>query len=262
MEVDAAKPKPKPKPKPKYNKTQLMVEQEFERHMFHRDRFAHYLRWSYVLRKVKNWDTASILDVGCGDANLLKTLYVNRRSPQLYHGVDIREQLVARLRDDWEAVNRMFLFSYQDVVNESLPMSPDGDWDYVTCFEVCEHVGKENVPKLLDNIRDVMSPATTLLLSTPCYDPTVGAAGNHIIGGEVGELTLKEMGALMNDRFEVVRMFGTFSSKKDIYPLLDEHEQQLYDRLEEYYDANVMSVVFAPLFPEASRNVIWEARLP
>lgn len=245
--------------KPTYNKTQLMVEQELERHMFHRDRFAHYLRWSYVLRRVKNWSDANILDVGCGDANLLKTLYVNRRSPHLYWGVDIRQTLVDRLKEDWK--DHEAVFTAQDIVREDLPQPGNSEWDYITCFEVCEHVGKRNVGQLLDNIKKVMSPKTVLMLSTPAYDPAVGAAGNHIIDGEVAELTLQEMSSLMGQRFKVQRMYGTFSSKKDIYPHLTNDELVLYDRLSEYYDSNVMSVIFAPLYPEWSRNVLWEVTL-
>ena len=35
-----------------YNKTQLHPEQIFEKHIFHRDQFAHYLRWNYILKIV------------------------------------------------------------------------------------------------------------------------------------------------------------------------------------------------------------------
>jgi hypothetical protein len=34
----------------KYNTTDLDPEATFERHVFHRDQFAHYLRWTHVLK--------------------------------------------------------------------------------------------------------------------------------------------------------------------------------------------------------------------
>ena len=51
-------------PKKGYNCTQLTPQQEFERHIYHRDQFAHYLRWTHVLRDARIGQT--ILDFGCG----------------------------------------------------------------------------------------------------------------------------------------------------------------------------------------------------
>jgi len=245
--------------KPTYNKTQLMVEQEFERHMFHRDRFAHYLRWSYVLRKMEV-RPGTVLDVGCGDANLLKTLYVNRRSPERYWGADVRKRLIEKLNEDWSnlSIADRVVFGCLDVVQDPLPKLPDREWDYVVCFEVVEHVGKQNAPKLLSNIESVMGPGTVGMISTPVYDDRVGAAGNHVIQGEVGELTYHEMANLVMDRFTVVNRFGTFCSKRDVQLVASEHDLDLARRLERYYDPNVISVLLAPLYPEASRNVLWE----
>ena len=35
-----------------YNTTQLDVDKAFEKHIFRRDMFAHYLRWSFVLKEI------------------------------------------------------------------------------------------------------------------------------------------------------------------------------------------------------------------
>ena len=60
-----------------YNTTQLNPETTFERHVFHRDQFAHYLRWSHILKIAKIG--MNILDVGCGSGNLLEVFYRNKR---------------------------------------------------------------------------------------------------------------------------------------------------------------------------------------
>ena len=36
-----------------YNTTDLRPDQAFECHVFHRDQFAHYLRWTHVLKEAK-----------------------------------------------------------------------------------------------------------------------------------------------------------------------------------------------------------------
>ena len=36
-----------------YNTTQLDVDKAFEKHIFRRDMFAHYLRWSFVLNLIR-----------------------------------------------------------------------------------------------------------------------------------------------------------------------------------------------------------------
>lgn len=47
----------------KYNTTDLDPTTSFERHVFHRDQFAHYLRWTHILKEAKIGET--IVDFGC-----------------------------------------------------------------------------------------------------------------------------------------------------------------------------------------------------
>lgn len=73
-----------------YNTTDLRPDQAFERHVFHRDQFAHYLRWTHILKEAKIGE--SIVDFGCGAANLLEVLYRNKFKQKEYIGIDIREK--------------------------------------------------------------------------------------------------------------------------------------------------------------------------
>lgn len=66
--------------KKEYNTTQLNPAATFERHVYHRDQFAHYFRWSHILKKImidyKN--NINLLDFGCGSGELLEVAYRNR----------------------------------------------------------------------------------------------------------------------------------------------------------------------------------------
>lgn len=239
-----------------YNKTQLHPETIFEKHVFHRDYFAHYLRWTHVLHFAKMG--MKVLDVGCGTGNLLEVFWRNRYTPKRFVGIDVRAQTIQKLNEQWTDKVDFAQFLAMDVVNE---VPPDDDWDIICCFEVLEHIGREKGPQFLKNIKQVMKPNTKFLLSTPCYDARVGAADNHIIEGEVGEWTFKDLYKLLEFGFKIKQVNGTFASQKDIRPVLTGHELRVWEDLKKYYDSEIMSVMFAPLHPEASRNCIWTLEL-
>lgn len=250
--------------KTKYNKTQLNVDQEMQKHIFHRDRFAHYLRWSHVLKLISTWKSgARIMDVGCGSANLLELLYRNRRAPEIYCGVDIKLKTLTDAHEMWKETNVNAEFYQVDFCEEDLLESTgiDRGWDLITCFEVAEHIGKKNVHKLLSNIAGCCNDETIVLISTPVYDPAVGAANNHIIDGEVGELTFTEMKEELEKKFMINKVYGTFASIKDYETHLTDAQREVWLALREYYDVNVLSVLMAPLHPERSRNCIWNCQL-
>lgn len=251
-----------------YNATQLNPETTFERHVFHRDQFAHYLRWTHVLKIAKIG--MNILDVGCGSGNLYEVFYRNRYKPAEFHGVDIRKQTIDKNIQKFPQAS----WSAMDPVNEQLPspllidrLPAVSGWDIITCFEVMEHIGKNNGEKLLENVKSVMNDKTIFLMSTPCYDENVGAADNHTYDSGDGngiqpqEYTYAEMKEMLEKHFEIVEHYGTFASQKDYRDKMTEEQKKMFDELNKYYDSNLVSVIFAPLFPEQSRNVIWKLKL-
>lgn len=241
-----------------YNITQLHPETAFEKHVFYRDMFAHYLRWSHVLKLAEIGQ--KVLDVGCGSGNIYEVFYRNRFNPGRFVGLDIRKQTIEQNKTkfpkaEWQAV---------DIVKEALP---NDDWDIITSFETLEHVGKQNVATVLDNIKQVAKPNTTILISTPCYDEKVGAADNHTYdsgdgrGVQPQELTYQELKALLEERFEIVKVYGTFASIKDYKHLLTGWQLEMFNHLKGYFDTNILSNVMAPFFPEQSRNCLWVLKL-
>jgi hypothetical protein len=90
-----------------------------------------------------------------------------------------------------------------------------------------------------------------MYLSTPVFDGY--RAANHI-----HEYTIPELQSLIEESgFTVKRRIGTFASKPEIRPSLDEHERSVYERLEEWFGGDVLSTIFASLHPDQSRNNLW-----
>ena len=240
-----------------YNTTQLDPATTFERHVYHRDQFAHYLRWTHVLKTAKIG--MNILDFGCGtNINLAEVLYRNRFKCKRFVGMDIRdlsEKGKKLIEKDW------IYFIKSDLVKENFSAPKTFNWDIICSFEVLEHIGKDNGKKFLNNIKNCMTHNTIFLLSTPCYDAKVGAAANHIINGEVGEYTFEELKELLSEMFVIENIWGTFASQKDYKEHMTDAEKELFNKLSLYYDSNLISNIMAPLFPKQSRNCLWRLKL-
>lgn len=245
-----------------YNTTDLNPEQTFERHVYHRDQFAHYLRWSYILKEAKIGDT--VCDFGCGQGSLLEVFYRNRFKCESYCGIDIRTKTINDNKEKFKNVDWAEWF-VEDLVK------PVGNIyfeaiqaDKVCSFEVIEHVGKNNAEVFLENFKKCGHKDSVYYLSTPNYDEKVGAAGNHTydsgdgLGVRSHEFGHQELSNLIEGLgFEIVNKFGTFASIKDYKHLLNSWQKEMFENLRSYYDTNLLSVLMAPYFAEQSRNCLW-----
>jgi 2-polyprenyl-3-methyl-5-hydroxy-6-metoxy-1,4-benzoquinol methylase len=223
-----------------YNTTQLNPENCFERHVFHRDQVGHWLRWSHALRRLEI--NMNVLDFGCGSGNMAEVMYRNRYKGNLYLGLDIRKQTIEKNQENFKDVSWV-QFAQADLTSPDLDI-PKHDWNLITCFEVAEHVGKQRVPQLLENIAKQMGPETLLMISTPVFDSQVGAADNHTYdsgdgcGVAIHEMTKEEFQTMLEARFTVQERFGVFASVKDYKDHLEEYPglTKVYDRLKKYFD--------------------------
>jgi 2-polyprenyl-3-methyl-5-hydroxy-6-metoxy-1,4-benzoquinol methylase len=241
----------------KYNCTQLNPDKIFEKHIYHRDYFAHYFRWTHVLKELKR--DLNILDFGSGSGNLLEVIYRNRFKAKKYLGLEYREKIVEENNNKYKDLN-WAEFKQSDLTISNINFG--NDWDLICSFEVIEHIGKNNVNIFLTNLKNHCNENTIILLSTPCYDKNVGAADNHIINGEIGELTFDEMKFfLINNGFKIIKNWGTFASIKDYESYMNDWQQQFYNFAKEYFDVNLLSNLMAPMFPEHSRNVLWKCKI-
>lgn len=246
----------------KYNTTDLNPETTFERHVFHRDQFAHYLRWTHILKVAKI--NEKVVDFGCGSGNLLEVLYRNRFKCEQYTGIDIRKQTITNASERYNNV------SWANFICEDLITKDINNTDFkllqadkVCSFEVLEHVGKQNADIFLQNFKDCGNENALYYLSTPNFNENVGAAGNHTYdsgdgrGVDVQEFSHEELQILLCKYFDIVEYFGTFASERDYKPFMNEWQINMFNSLKEYYDANLVSNIMAPMFPAQSRNTLW-----
>lgn len=243
----------------KYNTTDLDPVSTFERHVFHRDQFAHYLRWSHIVKEAKIGET--VVDFGCGKGNMLEVFYRNKFKCARYVGIDIRKQTIEAAKEKFQPVEWAEFYA-DDLIFPTMDYK-QFQGDKVCSFEVAEHVGKQNIDAFLTNMRDCGNENATYYISTPNYDEKVGAAGNHTYdsgdgrGVAIHEFSHAELQGHIEKYFTIEKKFGTFASIKDYKHLLNEWQVQMFESLKEYYDSNLLSVIMAPFFPEQSRNTLW-----
>src|SRR5690606_614273 len=132
-------------------------------------------------------------------------------------------------------------------------------------FEVIEHIEPAHGRAMLSRIRELMEltvenkePAT-FFMSTPNWN-VVACADNH-----VSEYKHAALGWLLEDvGFTIKERYGTFASISDYRDKLFntyEGSAVIYNKLANYYDSNMLSNIFAPLFPAEARNCIWRLEL-
>ena len=243
------------------DKTFLSLDQAEERGFIHRDYIAHCHRWSHVMKCMyerKRYVTARILDVGCGrELPLAKTLYSQKLSPAAYFGVDvgkILDESMAFFKTDKFPLK---VFENTDVLTIEKGDLGDAPVDIITMFEVAEHVEPKHLMRILNHLGALATTDCLFFLSTPCWN-RIDCADNH-----VNEITYEAMGSVLEGNgWDVVRHYGTFASIRDYEHLLKDHPmwgdmEKVFWGLRQYYDTNVLSTILAPLFPQASRNVLW-----
>jgi 2-polyprenyl-3-methyl-5-hydroxy-6-metoxy-1,4-benzoquinol methylase len=230
--------------------THLSIDQAEERGFIHRDYIAHCLRWTHVAKWMgspKNRKDCNLLDIGCGrDVPLAKMLMTSRMASDglTYIGID------------YNKLEKPTLIGNVAFPDCELPIEK---FDVITSFEVLEHVEPLHAYKMLEGIRDRLAPEGVAFVSTPVYDPQVGAADNHV--NEMTYATVQLM--LQKVGLEVDDHFGTFASIKDYKQVVEKEDiDGVFNRLRDYYDSNYLATIFAPLYPNHSRNVLWRVKLP
>ena len=245
--------------KHEYNTTYLDPEQTFKRHVFHRDQFAHYLRWTHVLKIARIGQ--KILDYGSGTGQLLEVLYRNKYKQNIYLGLEFSQNQIDKCKKRYENVE-WAKFEQCDIIKDVQKMSAYGKFDIISSFEVVEHVNKKNADKFFENMKMFCHEETLCLVSTPIYDESVGHAKNHEIDGVIQEFTYNELKQIIErNGFEIINTFGTFASQKDYRQYMNEWQKEMFDGLTKYYDSNLVSNLMAPFFPEQSRNCLWTLKI-
>ncbi len=101
-----------------------------------------------------------VLDIGCGNARDIAR--IAERGGEIV-GVDISAGMVAAAKEELE---RMGMSSIRLQVGDATCLDfPDASFDKVLCSEVIEHI--PDAPQALQEIRRVLRPGGSLVLSTP-----------------------------------------------------------------------------------------------
>lgn len=244
-----------------YNKSDLDPVKAFNRHIFHRDMFSHYLRRNFVLKEARIWE--SICDFWCWNWNAFEVFYRNRYKPTKYTGLDIRTSSINKAKEK-------FPLDYVEFIEEDLVILDKGTdldsikADKVLSFEVLEHVWKTNAKQFLENFMKCGNENATYYLSTPNYDESVWAAWNHTYPDEkwwepkVQEFEHFELEELLKEVwFKINKKIGTFASQKDYKKTLEWRRLDMFNEIKEHFDTNMVSVIMAPLVPaEQARNTL------
>lgn len=245
------------------DKTHLSIDQAELRGFVHRDYIAHCFRWSHVVKFLMQrhrFKEEIIMDIGCGkDLPLPRLMYANKMTDFAYVGIDMNvltmpemlKTAVANGKADIQLMGQTdaSLVKEKDLIFEKPTVS--------VCFEVLEHIHPTICLRLVRNIYHLLADGGHAFFSTPVWNGS--AAANHI-----HEMKYDTVGALLEFcGFEIVDVFGTFASQSEIEPMIYNDSKVLgyaYNRLAEYYDSNVLSIIFAPMFPRQSRNAFWHVR--
>lgn len=234
----------------RFDKTQLRASSHGR--TVHRDYAAHFFRWGWVARQIKQGE--SVLDIGCGQDQPLLYILGSRKQtvPDVYVGVDLNN-IPNKSHVNWADVIDGFDF----VTNgESFMMANYTPFDKAVCFEVIEHMCPGDGARLLQQIFACLRPGGILYLSTPVFDGL--AAANH-----VHEYTIPELAVAIGVAgFTLLKRIGTFASKPTIVRVLSEPERKMYDEMEEWFGGDVLSTIFAFKYPDASRNNVWVCQRP
>ena len=242
-----------------FDKTHLSIDTAYESGLVHKDYIAHCHRWNYVIKYLERRDQkyngderykhSHILDVGCGkDLQLYKVLCTNKMgSTSSYTGVDINKLELPKKFANRKLPVTLMEIDFCSIIE--LANRPN----VIVSFEMLEHVPFEYSQAVLKHMHKLSTDDATLIVSTPVYYEKYGMAKNHI-----NEMTREQMiSQLSNANWSVEKNMGTFSTRQDLRPHLSDKHRELYDELSEYYCGHNMATIFAPLYPEHSRNNIW-----
>lgn len=238
----------------KIDKTFLSLDNAEKRMFLHRDYVAHCFRWTHAAKAIQSrWRDAVILDVGCGkEIPFAKLIYTSKLRPKQYVGLDV---------GDWPLPEMLekCTFSCEKLVGDIADCETFADLgfeeapNFVTCFEVMEHIEWEHCLRSLEAMRKIAAPDCLLMISTPCYN------GKDVADNHVNEMTYEAFGsALEHCGWGIQGVWGTFASQKDLKPVMTPDQLRIFECLREYYDSNVLSTILAPMFPAQSRNCVWD----
>jgi SAM-dependent methyltransferase len=155
----------------------------------------HLARYYFAMQFVQGKEVA---DIACGSG--YGTQLLAKSGAKNVHGIDLSEDAVNFGREYFSAENVKFSVASA----EQLTALKNGEFDVVVSFETIEHL--VNVEAYLDEIKRVLRPGGTFLVSTP--DRRIGSVLHWLTGRpqnpyHVREYTERELVSVLSTRFQI-----------------------------------------------------------
>jgi SAM-dependent methyltransferase len=157
------------------------------------------------------------LDYGCGEGYGTAILAKNASSVV---GVDVDPEAIKHSKNLYaDFSNASFHF-----LESSLLPFPDGHFEFITCFEVIEHV--TNQEEILSELSRVLSPTGTLLISTP-NKAEYSDLNNYSNEFHVKEFYIDEFRSFLKNEFAHVSFLGQRLVATSLVFNIDEDDRQV-----------------------------------
>lgn len=253
------------------NLTELRASTDADHGFFrHNDWVGHLLRYQYATKHLEKLRSgARVLDVGCGEMQMVHHLWRNRclwPDGMEYWGIDLRAQ------EEWletarPRINTSLVRGDICVDDFTAVAAMPRQFDLVVSFESFEHVPVDHQPMFMKRLFNWTKSGAACLFSTPNAGVSDSVAENHCdpVTGASREMTYDDKIALAEGTgFVVEKTFGVFCGITRLSPRArDEFKtSRAIAAMKEFLDPSMFTSVIAAAFPRDSNNALMVLRKP
>lgn len=146
-------------------------------------------------------DFESMIDVGCGDGYLINYLSKFHDNKRL-KGVDLSNRAITFAKAFALADNVTFECQQLENIDEQ--------FDLVTLVEVLEHIDDSGLPTFVDNLKRIMKPAGTLIVSVPTVNVKLNKKHYrhydvNLLKSQIPDMKLKEYFYIYNTKSIILK---------------------------------------------------------
>jgi SAM-dependent methyltransferase len=126
----------------------------------------------FLYNYIRQNNIKSVLDLGCGDFNLMQHFNFNNIN---YHGIDIVEHVIQNNIKEYQ--NNLITFECSSIID----YIPNKKYDLIICKDVLQHLPVCDVKSILNNIKQ-----TKFLIINDCFDQSIYNNRNIVAGEHTG----------------------------------------------------------------------------
>jgi 2-polyprenyl-3-methyl-5-hydroxy-6-metoxy-1,4-benzoquinol methylase len=125
--------------------------------------------WHHKCFLARGTKQGKILDIGCGIGHFLSAAQKTGYEP---HGMDFNKRSLATAKSRFQLTNL-----YQLTIDEFFDKYPDIKFDFVTFFEVIEHL--QDPSAFLNSVKKILKPGGIIAFSTPNRERLLNSLGEY-----------------------------------------------------------------------------------